>query len=175
VLTLNFDDLIEYTDWERQKWLDWFRGRGDQVLKISAGPHGDGRFATAGDLVRHIFSAETRYVDRLSARPLTDTGSIPNDNVEALFRFGQTGREALRAFINSFPAQRWDVPEELNIGTYSLKATPRKIITHVVLHEIRHWAQLATLFRLNGLTGEFHDFLFSPAMSGGREGEQAKA
>jgi hypothetical protein len=41
-----------------------------------------------GDLVRHIFSAEKRYVERLSDRPLTDTASIPNDNLEALFGFG---------------------------------------------------------------------------------------
>ena len=37
---------------------------------------------------------------------------------------------------------------------------------HTVLHEIRHWAQIATFFRLNGLTGEFHDFLFSPVFGG---------
>jgi len=34
------------------------------------------------------------------------------------------------------------------------------------LHEIRHWAQIGTLFRLNGLTIEFHDFLFSPVLGG---------
>jgi uncharacterized damage-inducible protein DinB len=48
----------------------------------------------------------------------------------------------------------------------SLTATPRKIITHVVVHEIRDWAQIATLLRLNGLSGDFHDFLFSPVLGG---------
>ena len=47
-----------------------------------------------------------------------------------------------------------------------LKATPRKIVVHVVMHEIRHWAQIGTLFRLHGLTGELHDFLFSPVLGG---------
>jgi hypothetical protein len=32
------------------------------------------------------------------------------------------------------------------------------------MHEIRHWAQFGTLLRLNGLKGEFHDFLFSPVL-----------
>jgi uncharacterized damage-inducible protein DinB len=91
---LSFNDLIEYTDWERQKWYDWFRQHGDQVLKISVGSHGDGRFKMMGDLVRHIFSAEKRYVERLSDRPLTDTASIPNDNLEALFEFAQSSRKA---------------------------------------------------------------------------------
>ena len=37
---------------------------------------------------------------------------------------------------------------------------------HVLMHEIRHWAQIATLLRLNGVAGEFHDFLFSPVLGG---------
>ena len=172
---LSFNDLIEYTDWERQKWYDWFRQHGDQVLKISAGSHGDGRFKMTGDLVRHIFSAEKRYVERLSDRPLTNTASIPNDNLEALFGFGQSGRKALKNFVKAFPAQQWDVPNDYKILNYSVRATPRKIITHVLIHEIRHWAQIATLFRLNGLVGEPHDFLFSPVMDSEFRGDQANA
>lgn len=53
---------------------------------------------------------------------------------------------------------------EFNIVNSSITVTPRKIAVHIILHEIRHWAQIATLFRLNGLTGEFHDFLFSPVL-----------
>jgi uncharacterized damage-inducible protein DinB len=48
----------------------------------------------------------------------------------------------------------------------SLRATAKKIVVHVLIHEIRHWAQIGTLFRLNGLTGEFHDLLFSPVLDG---------
>ena len=39
-------------------------------------------------------------------------------------------------------------------------------MVHILMHEIRHWAQIATVLRLNGLTDEFHDFLFSPVMGG---------
>ena len=69
---LSLSDLLDYTDWERQKWHAWFLQHGADVLKISAGPHGDGRFGAVGELVRHIFSAEKRYVERLSDRSLTD-------------------------------------------------------------------------------------------------------
>jgi uncharacterized damage-inducible protein DinB len=47
-----------------------------------------------------------------------------------------------------------------------LTATPKKIVIHVLVHEIRHWAQIATVLRAQGLTDEFHDFLFSPVMGG---------
>jgi uncharacterized damage-inducible protein DinB len=65
-----------------------------------------------------------------------------------------------------FPAKDWDVPQEFSLMNNSLRATPRKIVVHVLIHEIRHWAQIGTLLRLNGLTGEFHDFLFSPVLGG---------
>jgi uncharacterized damage-inducible protein DinB len=165
-INLSLNDLLDYTDWERQKWHGWLQQHGEQVLKLSTGPHGDGRFGTMGDLVKHIFSAEKRYVDRLSGRSLTDTASIPNDNVEALFKFGQQSRKALKELIETFPAQEWDVPQEFKIGNSSLTATPRKIVVHTVTHEMRHWAQFATMLRLNGFALEFHDFLFSPVLGG---------
>jgi uncharacterized damage-inducible protein DinB len=174
MLTLDFNHLLGYTDWERQKWHDRLRPQGDPVLKISVGGHGDGRFATVGDLIRHIFSAETRYVERLSGRPLSDTSTVPNDSIDALFDFGKRSRKSLKEFIAGFPAEAWDVPQEFKLMNSSLTVTPRKIILHVVLHETRHWAQLATLLRLNGMPGDFHDFLFSPVLGGELKRGQAK-
>jgi uncharacterized damage-inducible protein DinB len=164
-LHISIDDLLSYTAWQREDWLVQLRKHGQPVLKISAGPHGDGRFQIVGDLVRHIFSAEKRYVDRLSGRPLTDAASIPNDNVDALFQFGQKSRQDLEELIRTFLAPEWEATKEFKIIEHVIHATPRKIVTHVLMHEIRHWAQIATLLRLNGYPIELHDFLFSPAMS----------
>jgi uncharacterized damage-inducible protein DinB len=47
-----------------------------------------------------------------------------------------------------------------------LTATSKKIVVHILLHEIRHRAQIATLFRMHDLKDGFHDFLFSPLMGG---------
>ena len=163
---LSLSDLIDYTDWERQKWHEWLRQQGNEVLKTGVGPHGDGRFGTVGDLVRHIFSAEKRYVERLLGRTLTDASSVPADNLEALFEFGDESRRELKDFVEVFPAENWDVPFEFKLMNSTLTATPKKIIVHVLVHEMRHWAQIATLLRLNGMTGDFHDFLFSAAMGG---------
>jgi uncharacterized damage-inducible protein DinB len=172
---LNVNDLLDYTEWERQKWHGWLQQHGEGVLAINAGPHGDSRFESVGDLVRHIFSAEKRYVQRLAGRPLTDTASIPNDDLEALFRFGQQSRQELKELLDTLPAEEWDAPRNFKILTYLLSATPKKIVMHILMHEIRHWAQIATLLRLNGLTGEFHDFLFSPVLGGEFTREQDQA
>jgi uncharacterized damage-inducible protein DinB len=175
--TLNLTDLMEYTEWERQKWNSWFERHGDDALKISAGPHGDGRFSAVGDVIKHIFIPEARYIDRLSNRPLTDPAStpVPNDNSEALFQFGGQTRSALEKFIDTMPSEEWDKFREFEFFSGTLRATPKKIVTQVLLHEIRHWAQIATLLRLNGLKDELHDFIFSPVLGGEIRRPAAKA
>jgi uncharacterized damage-inducible protein DinB len=165
-VTLNFTDLMDYTEWERGKWRAWLDQHGDDTLKISAGPNGDGRFSSIGGLIKHIFSAETRYIDRLSDRPITDPASIPNDNSEALFQFGAQSRSALKKFMDTLPAADWDKFREFDFFGGILRATPKKIVTHVLLHEIRHWAQIATLLRLNGLKDDLHDFIFTRVLGG---------
>jgi len=163
---ITMNDLLNYTAWERQKWFEWMLQQGQGVLEISAGPHGDGRFEKVGELVRHIFSAEKRYVERLSNRPLTDPAAIPADSIKALFQLGQQSRLELRELIEVLPSEDWDAPREFTVISSLLTATPKKIVTHILLHEIRHWAQIATVLRLQGLKDDFHDFLFSPVMGG---------
>ena len=167
--------LLEYTDWERQKWYESLRQHGDRILLTTTGANSDARFETVGDLVRHIFSAERRYVERLSDKPLTDTASLSTENIEALFNFGRESRKALREFIETLSAKEWDAPREYVMMNHPIRATPKKFIIHVLLHEIRHWAQIATLLRQNGLKADFHDFLFSPVLGGDARFEQVKA
>ncbi len=158
------DVLIDYAAWVRGSWFDWLFRYGDSVLAIDAGPNGDGRFHTIGEIIRHIFSAETRYADRLSNRPVTETSSVPADKIDALIGFGRNSRRALKNVITTLPEDEWDIASEYKIGNLTVRATPQKIVTHVLMHEIRHWAQIGTLLRLNGLAVERHDFLFSPVM-----------
>jgi uncharacterized damage-inducible protein DinB len=49
---------------------------------------------------------------------------------------------------------------------YALRAPPKKIVMHTLMHETRHWAQIATLLRWNGLMSELHDFIARPLMGG---------
>jgi DinB family len=161
---VRFDELIEFTDWERDYWRGWFS---DAALATSVGPNGDGRIRTAGELIRHIFIAETHHVERLTRRPLTDPSSIPANSVGELFAFGDRSRRGLKAYVQSEPPDNWDVPRTFEIIPGNIvSVTPRKFVTHILLHEIRHWAQIATLLRLNNLDASAPDFLFGPVMGG---------
>jgi len=160
--TFELAHLLAYTDWERAQWHAWFREQGPAALAVDLGPNSNGRVNTIGELVRHIFSAEKRYVDRVVGAPLTDSAAVPAEEVEALFAFGQQGRESLRTLLATFPTERWDVPQQIKMGTHTRSVTPRKLIVQAVTHEIRHWAQVATLLRMSGRKPGPRDFLVSP-------------
>src|SRR5262249_15009399 len=128
----SFDDLLAYMDWDRDQWQAWFREQGPPALAVGLGANSDGRIRNGGDLVRHISSAENRSVDRALGRPLTDTTTIPADDVEALFAFGYESRQALRELLVTLPPERWDVPQEIQLGKYSRWVTPRKMIVQAV-------------------------------------------
>jgi len=172
---LKLETLLDYSDWERQKVHDRLSKEGPAALKVSTGANGDSRFQCVGDLIRHIFSAEKRYIERLSGQELTDTSAWPNDDLEALFRLGQQSRREFREFLAKFPDDQWDLPHEQKLVNSVLTLTPRKIVVHIALHEIRHWAQITTMLRMNGVKDDFHDFLFSPALGGSIRREQASA
>jgi uncharacterized damage-inducible protein DinB len=91
---------------------------------------------------------------------------VPADNLKALSALGRESPRGLREFVETFAAEHWDVMKEFDFFGKTLRATPRKIIVHIVIDEIRHSAQIATLFRLHGLRDKFHDFLFSPVLGG---------
>jgi uncharacterized damage-inducible protein DinB len=162
--SISISELMEFTGWERSQWRERLSAHGDAALGTGVGAHGDGRFETVGDLVKHIFIAEKHHVDRLSNRAITDVSTIPGDSVQKLFALGERSRRDLAAFVAAEPANDWDAPREYNINGKMVSVTPRKFIAHILLHEVRHWAQVATILRLNGITGNFPDFLFSPVM-----------
>lgn len=85
------------------------RNHGDQVLETSTGSICDERFKAVGEVIRQAFSAEKRYVDRLRGGPISDTGSVPAGNINAWFAVGRESRRGFREFVETFPAEEWEV------------------------------------------------------------------
>jgi len=163
-LQLTIGELLEYTDWLRARARAWFLDHTD-ALRASTGPHGDGRFTTVGDLVKHVFSAEHRYAQRVRGESLADLSHVPSDDVGALFAAGDAARDRLVELLRTFPEDRWSTPCDYEILQHRITVPPKKIVVHVLMHEIRHWAQIATLCRLSGYAPDFQDFLASPVWS----------
>ena len=163
-LALDIRDLVGYTTWQREVWRMWFAQTGPDPLAVTTGDHGDGRFTTVGGLIRHIFSSELRYAERIAGVPLTDTSVVAIDDPTALFLLATVGRASFMGVIETLSATEWTEPFEFPLLNATVRATPRKVVLHVLTHEIRHWAQVATLLRLQGWVGERQDLLFSPVL-----------
>ena len=154
-----FEDLLAYSDRDRDQWLAWFRKQGEAALAAGLGEHNTGRIRTVGELVRHIFSAEKRYVQRSLQVPLMDTSVIPATDVEALFAFGRESRRDLRELLATFPEAEWDAPREMTFDNQTRTVTSRTMMLQAITHELRHWAQVATFLRQAGYHPGCHDVI----------------
>jgi len=153
-------ELMEYTKGEREWWKEWFESAGDNALQVSTGGE---RHRTVADLIQHIFGTEKRYIQRMTGQPITPINQIPKDTAEELFDFGVESRMAMRDYVQD--VKDWGRTFEFQVLDIHVKASVRKFILHMLIHEIRHWAQLAVYLRLGGYEElGSHDFLESDAM-----------
>lgn len=163
--SIELSDLMAYTAWEREKWRAFFTEH-PEALGFGLGPNGDGRLNSVGDVVKHVFGAEMRYVQRLQGQPLSDYSAVSSTDVAALFAIASEARLAMNAYLSGATEEQLDRMQEMQILQWRVRNTPRKIAVHVLFHETRHWAQLAMICRMNGVPAGPGDFLFSPIYGG---------
>jgi uncharacterized damage-inducible protein DinB len=74
-------------------------------------------------------------------------------------------RRELEQYIRALDDEQADEVMTIDIRGRQWTMTPRKLLLHILVHEIRHWAQIALAVRLSGLEppGD-HDLLFSKAL-----------
>jgi uncharacterized damage-inducible protein DinB len=98
---------------------------------------------------------------RLTVHPPISTETVQRREV---IEFGDRVRANLRRYVTTVDEKRFSEPI-----TFSLRGGPmitvlrRKLATHILLHEVRHFAQIAYAVRVAGLEppGE-HDYFFAP-------------
>jgi uncharacterized damage-inducible protein DinB len=165
-MNLTIAELLDYTDEERAKWQAWFAAQGNDPLKIALSNE---THSSIGVLIMHIFWAELWYAYWMRGEPFTPEGEIvkqhkdtPNDQAEAIFRFGQLARASMRSFTDAAQPEDWERGYELKVMGFHMLGPVRKLIAHILIHEIRHWAQVALAVRQHGLAPPGnHDLLFS--------------
>jgi uncharacterized damage-inducible protein DinB len=159
---VDFLNLLAYTDHERAKWKTWLAV--DPTSRLGIPFQSGARFPTVGGLLNHVFWVEERHLARLEGQPVPDTTGIPDNDLNALFEFGDRVRANLRRYVTTVDDKRFSEPI-----TFSLRGSPmitvlrRKLAAHILLHEIRHFAQIAYAVRVAGHEppGD-HDYFFAP-------------
>lgn len=141
------DDLLGYTNAERAKWRAWV-SEDPSRLAISFQP--GGRFPTLGSLFDHVFLVERRHLSRLQgATPPADSG-VADGSPEALFEYADLVRADFRAFVTHLNDAEAAAPLSVVVQSGSYEMTKLTLTTHILLHEIRHLAQIAHAARSAG-------------------------
>jgi uncharacterized damage-inducible protein DinB len=165
-MNLTMDELLDYTDEERAKWQAWFAAQGNEPLKVT---FGNETLSNIGVLILHIFWAELWYAYWMLGEPFTleseivkQHKDIPNDQAEAIFQFGRLARAKMRSFADAAQPEDWERGYEVEMMGFHMQGSARKLVAHILIHEIRHWAQIAVVLRQHGIAppGD-HDLLFS--------------
>lgn len=154
-------ELIDYSDHDRAKWKAWFTA---DPSRLNIPFQAAGRFPTVGALLDHIFLVERRHLSRLEGATPPDTTGVAPGDVKALFEYA----DLVRADYRTFAAELDDVTarETMTVNVRSgqpREMTRRRLAIHIVVHELRHMAQVAFAARLAGHEppGE-HDLFYAP-------------
>jgi uncharacterized damage-inducible protein DinB len=161
-MKLEFDELARYTQEERDKWRSWFAAH-PEALEMEVQP--GGRYPTVGALIDHIFLVERRHLQRLRSAPLDTKTGLSGHHAPPLFDYGASVRRELDQFVAELDDYVADEPRAFTVQTGDFLLTPRKLLFHCLLHETRHWAQIALAVRRAGLEPPGnHDLFFSKAL-----------
>ena len=161
-LHLSYDELLRYTSAEREKWRVWF-GRNPAAVDALVQP--GGRLPTVGKLIDHIFLVERRHLQRLTGTALSESTGLTGNNAPPLFDYGSSVRRELEQFAADIDDDVADEMRTFNVRERDWPMSSRKLMFHILVHEIRHWAQIALAVRLAGYEppGD-HDLFFSTAL-----------
>jgi uncharacterized damage-inducible protein DinB len=159
---LEFDEFVRYTNEERDKWRAWFVAHPEAIgTEVQPG----GRFATVGALIDHIFLVERRHLQRLTGAKPDDRTGLSGHHAPPLFDYGASVRRELEQFVSDLDPDEADQPRTFTVATGEFRLTTRKLLFHCLLHETRHWAQIALSLRRAGLEPPGnHDLFYSRAM-----------
>jgi uncharacterized damage-inducible protein DinB len=162
MLSLSFDELLRYTNDERDKWRAWFQSN---PAAVDAPVQPGGRLPTVGKLIDHIFLVERRHLQRLTGDRLSDSTGLTGNNAPPLFDYGASVRRELEQYVAAQDDDEADQVRTFDVRDRQWSMTPRKLLFHILLHETRHWAQVALAVRLAGLEppGD-HDLFYSRAV-----------
>ena len=155
-------ELLADNELSTQKWQAWFTAN-PTALDLPCDIYNS---SSVRGLLRHLFAVELRHSQRLLGKEVIAYEAIPMDSLDGLFAVHAQAVENLHRFLAGASAE--SLQETLAISTLSagtLHATRRKLFVHILLHSIRHWAQLSTHLRAHGYKTEWaKDFLMSDAM-----------
>jgi len=157
--SLSFRELLAYTDYLAQRWLNYFR-QNPAALDVNVG----GKTGSLRDLVTHLFQVEQFFANLLlqeGAGSMRPPAAVQALQLEDLQRMHQEAHENLTRYVGSADEERLQKTRTLG----PVAVSERKILAQAVLHSVHHWAQVAMEVRQAGFPAERpQDIIASPVM-----------
>jgi uncharacterized damage-inducible protein DinB len=159
---ITLQELLADNEAATEKWQAWFAAN-PAALDVPCAIYNSG---TVRGLLKHIFAVELRHSQRLNAEEVTSYDSIPVGSLDELMAVHTQAIQNLRKFLSTAnDAALLEVIPLQTVSAGTVHASRRKLVTHILLHSIRHWAQLSSVLREAGYKTDWpKDFLFSEAM-----------
>lgn len=164
---IRFAELLDYNEEETQHWKQWFAANAAAAdLPVDIAGAG-----TARQLLLHIFFVELHFANAVLGLAPADFPTLraqiedsKTKSVDDLFAISEEATCKYREYFAKATPQ--DLSTTLDVSSrLKFKPSKRKLVTQALTHSIRHWAQLSTFFRQQGLKQDWvHDFLMSKAM-----------
>jgi uncharacterized damage-inducible protein DinB len=162
MMQLSFAEFDRYTQEEREKWRMWFSVH-PQAMEIELQP--GARFGSVGALIDHIFLVERRHLQRLRGIAPDSATGLSGRHAPPLFDYGASVRRELDQFVSELDEDVASQPRTFAVQSGEFVLTPRKLLFHCLIHETRHWAQIALAIRRAGLEPPGnHDLFYSRAL-----------
>lgn len=159
-LTISVENLLTWNETTTRHWRDFIHANPITL----ALPCDIRNSKTVADTLQHIVAVELRYAQRLAGLPESSYEEVPKKSIDALLTAHTLAFDLLRNLLAD-PSFDWSA--EITFDTLTLgrlRASREAILIHLTLHSIRHYAQLATLFRQNGFKPNWPmDYLFIAA------------
>ena len=159
---ITLKELLADNESSTEKWNVWFSAD-PAALDIPCTIYNSG---TVRGLLKHIFAVELRHSQRLLGEEVTSYDAIPVGSLDDLIALHAQAMQNLREFLSiTNDAALLEVIALQTVSAGTLHASRRKLLTHILLHSMRHWAQLTSLLREAGYKTDWpKDFLFSEAI-----------
>ena len=146
-VTLQLEELLGYSDQERARWREWVQA---DPRRLEIPFQSGGRFPTIGSLFDHVFLVERRHLSRLEGGVPPDSTGVAAGDWKALFEYADLVRADFRRYAADVNEAVTAETLTFNVSTGPATMTRRKLAFHIVIHELRHFAQIAYAVRVAG-------------------------
>jgi uncharacterized damage-inducible protein DinB len=157
---LTADELIAWVEHTSTKWRALLTAH-PEALTL---PCDIRESNTVRDVVHHIVAVELRYAERLSGLPESSYDQIPKGDAGVLYATHERAMAMVRDLLAQDTVDWEGVLEFATRSAGTFRASRRTILVHLLMHAIRHYAQLATVVRQGGVKPDWGmDYLMMAA------------